>query len=894
MILPFGICLWIVAALVLIRLVRIGCASGPDAPPPRVLWAAVVAAAILLMFRPHEDILGGQDPGSYLNSAATYARENRLVYVDPLLAQVPAPVRRDFLYGHEGYGATKDGCVWLRDMNSAQVGVHFQPAYPLMMSVVAKGAAKRWILFVAPLFTVFTALALAAIAAQLFRHRWAGFLAFLLYVASPLVIWHGRCPRPEVLASFFFFGGWALLLHGWGAPRWRRWADTLMGAIGISLAPFFHVTAWFLVIPTAAVWAVVAIQGRDDFWIPVSVAALGAVAFVGQTLFITDPYVITRFIEPILARHPVVWTIAGGGLALVAAGFFRSRRRASGRLTAEPDSSTVRSGRVVEWLVATVFAAACLLAYFLRAPLSDRPPLVEPVYHYIYPSDLRVVTAILSPPVALLALLGVIALAAAHQAHRPERIALIFSVAPATLLAGRMTDFFTTRYMMVSMMPLAAIGMTALVTAIPQRRWWSGGLTAVAAAVIVAAGLAGRTHLIRTTEHKGLVKFLQPFAEKIRQPNGILLCEYSRLGAPLEHLFGIPTLDLDNEHNRDYTAALAAWDGILRAHPDRPAFFLTPFQAPVSERFVFQPVLGRTFRSVALKEARYEVPKRISCTDLKLSLYSMRSVGAGEGPPKPAAPFVCRFDAGNMGLVNFASVRTKSWPMAGRRLGPDTPVAIVLPPVSGGMGQCDFFLFCLVSGQTAEAPHFTAPAAARMEDRRWEHLANNWWLLRASDSGLHPGDMVLVRSDSELLLTDVQVLAADQPAPLPIEFGTDATSARPSAIPMTARWTRAESRCLLPMPGGPRGYVLALLQAPRGSGAETARVTMTSTVIQDGTRIVPTGRWVWGVWPVASSNGLPDTAWLSVRTEPLWNPEQKGYPQDLGVLLGWMVVVGSD
>ena len=52
-------------------------------------WGLLALIAISLLFRPHEDIFGGEDPGSYLNSGVTYGRQGSLFYVDPLLAQVP-------------------------------------------------------------------------------------------------------------------------------------------------------------------------------------------------------------------------------------------------------------------------------------------------------------------------------------------------------------------------------------------------------------------------------------------------------------------------------------------------------------------------------------------------------------------------------------------------------------------------------------------------------------------------------------------------------------------------------------------------------------------------------------------------------------------------------------
>ena len=48
-------------------------------------WASLAFIAALLLFRPHEDILGGQDPGVYVNNAHAFARQDSLFFTDPML-----------------------------------------------------------------------------------------------------------------------------------------------------------------------------------------------------------------------------------------------------------------------------------------------------------------------------------------------------------------------------------------------------------------------------------------------------------------------------------------------------------------------------------------------------------------------------------------------------------------------------------------------------------------------------------------------------------------------------------------------------------------------------------------------------------------------------------------
>ena len=147
MIMQVGILLWLVALAAVVRLLRI---SHCDLSPRLLngVFLGSLLVSIFLLFRPHEEIIGGEDAGSYLNSGVEYARQGRLFYVDPLLAMVPPRVRPDFFYGHAGFGMTKDACLWVRDLDRAVVGSHFQPAYPIAMSVVARfgptASRKTW------------------------------------------------------------------------------------------------------------------------------------------------------------------------------------------------------------------------------------------------------------------------------------------------------------------------------------------------------------------------------------------------------------------------------------------------------------------------------------------------------------------------------------------------------------------------------------------------------------------------------------------------------------------------------------------------------------------------------------------------------------------------------
>ena len=856
-----GFALWVVAAAASLRLARIAM-GGRGRVGQGVALAFAVAAAVLY-FRPHETILGGQDPGSYLNTGVVYARESRLTYVDPLLSHVEAAARPEFLYGHGGYGVTKDGCVWVHDLKRAVVGVHFQPAYPLLMSAVSRLGPDRLILYVAPLFALLTGLALAALATLVIPHRWAGGLAFLFYAASPLVIWHGRCPRPELMASFMALGGGALLVRAASAPSGRARLDVVLGSLCVALAPFFHVTAWMLAIPVGLALGMLILRGQVGMAAGLAVLVAGAAGFVAQTVYVTDPYSIARFMRPVV-EHPVAALISAVlGLVLVAWIGERRRRRSC---DAAPRGGWWRSAW--PWALAVVVAAVYVGCFQAAPPIDRRLPVATPVYHYIYPSDLRVVVELVSWPIALLGLAGVLGMLIADRPARIAGVVVVLAMAPATLLIGTMYDFFMTRYMLVAVLPLLSLGLAALAARIRADRFAGRIVLAGVAALVCAAGLHGRGHLVTLVEDRGLIRFLGQLAEPIRARNGILLCEYTRVGAPLEHYFGIPTLGIDSDRRRDYRPALAAWRDVTRAYSNRPTFFLTPFQAPLAQDCAFQPVRTAVFTGRALQSERFRLPRRVRPTELHLSLYAMRSPGRLPS----GRVWSYGFDAGNMGLVQFANLRTESVAMEGILLDSRKPLVfdsaagdvsgVVLLPLSGAKGP-PAWVFAPADG---DAPDFPGRATDSVVT-----------ITRSGSSR-----MCSIESTSSLLLT--AVVGADRMLERPPGARANAT------VGVSARWTRASSRMLLPVGGDGGGRVLLFFTAPKVADAGDTLVTLEPEGGVPIARTVTRGAWQWECWPVAVTNVGPAWRWVTIRTEPAWKSGVRGFPDDLGILVGGVSV----
>ena len=885
-----GLVGWLVALAALARVLR----TGRDDDALRVrwwLWAAMAAIGVVFLFRPNEDILGGEEPGSYVNSAATFARVGRMFYQDPLLAQVPQEQRGSFLCGHAGFGLTKDACLCVRDLQTARIGPWFQPPYAVLMSPVARFGQPSWVLYVAPLLGVMTALALAALGVRLFRRREVVCPIFLLYLLSPVIAWNARSPRAEIGAAFFLIAGWALLAEAWTRGRWKATGDLLLGAVCLGLAPLFHITAWYGVLPTYALIVLICRGGRDDF-LPALLIALAAVAaFVAQVRFVTDCYDIGGLIAKI-ARHALLLSVAGAiaFVALALASVVAARRGARGMAT--PADWLV--GLWARWWTRAALVAFVLIALVAAHTFRDAeghiPHLAQRAGFPIL-ADFPGLVRMVSLPVAVAGLAGWLWLMLRSRGRTAFAAAFLLAMLPGVLLTGWMNNYMMeTRRLVIFVVPLLALGLTGLVTGCADaagrgRKAVAVGLTLV----FLGAGAWGKPQLYTGTDYKGFARFLGGFAQKIRAENGILLGEYSRIAAPFEHLFGIPTLALDETQRPDYAPAEEAWAAVMQANPDRPAFFLTPFQPPLSKRFAFEPVKQQNYADDVLRGERQQVP-RATTWGVTLSLYRMTLRGASQSVSN-AFPYVVRAGAGNMGVRGFDGMRREDTSVAGNWLNAGQALDVAGPADAKPVKK--ILLPCLCVGEKPPPPHVVIMAPPLTGFTRWHAVGGGWWLAECVLG--KPAELRKIRVVPQIATLAgglFFVMAEGDVVPGALPQSVNAT--RLPIPPIDVRWARAECSLLAPVPASGKACLLLLASGPAKRGPVDVSVAAEQGAA--ATVKVESGDWGWYAVPVAagSSAGGATLQWLQLRTSPPWDPQLPRAPHDLGILTAYAVVVAAE
>ncbi len=839
------------------------------------ILAVVFSVAAAVFFRPHEDIFGGEDPGAYINAGVSFGRKADFFYIDNILSLVSPDLRPLFYYGHAGYGPTKDACLWVVNEPQALIGPRFQPAYPLLIAVLTHWFGNPDLaLYVVPFFTILTGLALSVLALNFLpAGRWGAPLAFWLFLLNPLTLWHGRVSRPEIIAAYMLFGGIALLWKSFKAGRPSM--DVWIGSVCLCLAPFFHVTAWYALIPTSLTVLILIVRGQR-FLLPfclVSVFALYALRY--QTAYITNYYALDQMLFAALGNLRV-WVI-GCVFFLI---LLLLNRLANNLL----QKDRLRFGSKLAGVFGLLSGAVFVYYYFNRDMLGSLPFLGRPVEHYFYLTDFQVLVNMLSMPVACLALsawiLWTTKLFDAPEDLSQKRLArflLALVMMPAVLFAGQMRDFMMTRYLMVAIIPLLSLLLTGLIIA-PAVRFgklaansrfkhtWQSLITAVLLVLFLGLSLKGRTHLGVLREYAGLTGFLKSFADKAKfgqTTQSVLLVEYSRLAAPLEHYFGFPVLGIDNERRDDYSAIEAEWKRLVSLFPDVPLFFLTPFHPPVSDSFVFTHLHSDILKYQQLRQAGRSLPREIRNNELKFSLYRMHLSDKTPAQPKDfSRPYLLPLnDQGNMGLRRFSRQRSSQW----RRK------------------QIDFHLLHKYLPQKPDLNEILlitepVPSPLLMGD-----------VLQLDESfNVFRGGLNVFKSISEPLAVfecflwgennKLQDLADILPADLRLPA---------KHISLNARWIRSQAACLLPHPPGGKGKILFLLRAP--PAGTHFRVTSGKEVLL--ATDLKGMEWCWRIADFKRKSTEAEFSWIALNSEPAWNSKISGYPSDLGVLVGMIAVL---
>jgi hypothetical protein len=325
--------------------------------PTALLPLALAAGALWHFPPPSEYVIGGKDPGVYLNSGVQIAQRGTLVFQDPVVAAVPAAARDLFLprdRNRERFVAPRFMGFFVLDPDTGAVVSQFPHLYPASIAVGyglgGLTGARRTGVF----WGVLGVVAVYFLGARLFGRPAAAAAAALLTV-NVVQLWFSRYPNAEILMQ-------ALLLAGLLASARAHvdddpfFAPVAGGLLGLLL--FLRLDAWVAGAAAVAGVALGYVAGqrlRWTFFAPLAAAAVLCLWYLTGPLreYIEVP---RAFLENLpFWQYGVLAALALAVVAMLAAG--HRFPRVSAWLT-----------QAVPWIFTVVVLGLAVYALWLRHP----------------------------------------------------------------------------------------------------------------------------------------------------------------------------------------------------------------------------------------------------------------------------------------------------------------------------------------------------------------------------------------------------------------------------------------------------------------------------------------------------------------------------------------------
>lgn len=386
---------WLLATNLVVSLAAVAATRGRlgwQGKATKVTIAATVPIAILALgawrFGPgSEYILGGKDPGVYVNEGIAIARTGALFRQDATVRAVPAAAR-DLFFPNEGnddyYGHRFMG-VYINDPASGAVITQFPHLFPASIAVGYRLGGIAGAVRTTTVWALLGLLAVYFFGARLIG-RLASFFAVLLLGLNLVEVWYGRYPNAEVLMQTLLFGGLlALARTNVDGDRFFGW---VAGGL-LALLIFLRFDAYMAVTAMGAAlllaWALLGQRIRVATAVSVIVAgALGVVYYAGPMRAYYFVYkanlpglvvglggiavglaaiIVVRRLPADTKAQLAKWLPLGIGVSLVLlAAYALFLRQAGGKLT-EWDAASLRTFRdaYVYWPALLAGLAGCVM-----------------------------------------------------------------------------------------------------------------------------------------------------------------------------------------------------------------------------------------------------------------------------------------------------------------------------------------------------------------------------------------------------------------------------------------------------------------------------------------------------------------------------------------------------
>jgi hypothetical protein len=259
---------------------------------PRLSWTALIpiglialSGSVIVSVPPSEYVLGGRDPGTYVNEGIQIAQRGSLVTNDALVASVPARFRPLFFRdrGDAYYHSNRFMGFFVLDPAAGTVVGQFPHLYPAWIAIaygVNGLTGARW---VSAFWAILGVVAVYFAGARMLDRPAAAAGAALLAL-HVLQVWYARYPNAELVFQALLFSGLLAYVraHVDGDAFFAPVA-ALLFVLGFTA----HVTGALAIAAIVAVTVLGRFEGqrmRLSFLIPLALGSALGVAYLATTL----------------------------------------------------------------------------------------------------------------------------------------------------------------------------------------------------------------------------------------------------------------------------------------------------------------------------------------------------------------------------------------------------------------------------------------------------------------------------------------------------------------------------------------------------------------------------------------------------------------------------------
>jgi hypothetical protein len=595
-----------------------------------VFPAALIAFGFVYYFPSSEYVIGGKDPGTYINQGIQFAQRGALIVRDPDVAELPTPHREFFFpLHHEAleYDALRFMGFFITSLERGEVVGQFPHLFPASIAIGygvngltgARDAVGWW--------TILALLSVYFLGARLVGAPAASVGATLLAL-HPIVIWFARYPNSEIVMAAMGFA--ALLAIARSQQDGLRGFGLIAGGL-MGLMLFLRVDTVLLI--AAALGAVVLAAIADRRPLPRGfLLALLAVGIPGWRYLSTTMWPYSVQLTNLLSMVPTTAKVGTAlGAVLVLAVLFRFR-----------DHYGHHVRRAVPILLAVVIVSAAAYAWWLRGPGPEgaRGSLTE-YDAYAFRTFGRLY---LSPLGVVMALAGFVLVVRRGFWRDPALLATFagFSLILFYKIKIWPLHFWMARRFLAFILPGALLFAGAAAFApLGQSRRWRMVRAVAGAALLVVLGqrfLSASMPLVHHVEYAGVIPALERLAAQFGDRDLVIVesrdagSDMHTLATPLAYIYARRVLVLPNA--RPDKAALRAFLEFARTRFDRIWFLGGGGTDLLSRQIGAMPIYQQQ-----LRVPEYEVtpwpalPAGVRRKDLDYSLYQLTL------DPEPLAEF---------------------------------------------------------------------------------------------------------------------------------------------------------------------------------------------------------------------------------------------------------------